>query len=75
MDYHLQRALHYERETPDGDRSFQYWMADVDRCIEGLIGLSAYDLEEANYRSLFETGLDPSEAARHVLEENGLFPS
>ena len=51
--------------------TFEEWMQKVNRIIEGLVGISADDLADQNYRDMFDMGDTPGEAARTVLENEG----
>lgn len=53
------------------DSNFVEWMQKVNQELEGACGLTADDLEDANYHDMFESGTTPDEAAAEVLSDNG----
>ena len=52
---------------------FDSWMRDVDACISAYCGLTSSDLADQAYRDWYDSGMDPEEAARQTLEDEG-FP-
>lgn len=49
-------------------RSFEDWMASVDRQVSASVGLSADDLPDVDYYSLYESGATPASAAREAIQ-------
>lgn len=48
------------------EQSFEEWMAQVDRYVEALIGLSTGDLPDRPYYDEYEAGTTPKEMAKEV---------
>jgi hypothetical protein len=49
-------------------KNFKSWMADVDRELESLCGLSSDDLADQCYMDWYEDGLSANEAAQEALD-------
>jgi len=50
---------------------FDVWMQDVSNCVKEQSGLDIRDLPDCLYHDWFAEGMEPEEAARRTLEENG----
>ena len=50
---------------------FDAWMQDVDDCVKEQSGLDIRDLPDCLYQDWFDEGVEPEDAARKALEENG----
>lgn len=61
-----------EIKTVSNDQAFEDWMKEVDASIAGIAGLSSDDLPDRCYRDMFDDETTPADAAREVLEEEGL---
>jgi hypothetical protein len=48
-------------------KSFQSWMQEVDAAVSKKYGLSAYDLPDLDYYSMYEDGLSPKGAAAKAI--------
>ena len=48
-------------------KTFDQWMQEVNRAVEHLVGLSADDLPDWNYRDAYDDGASPSSAARQAI--------
>lgn len=53
--------------------TFKQWMAQVNREVSRIAGLSVYDLADQPFRDWYEDGLTPAEAAEETLMDEG-FP-
>jgi hypothetical protein len=47
--------------------SFENWRREVDRVIADVVGMTADDLPDVDYRGLYATGNTPEEAAVFVV--------
>lgn len=54
------------------DDSFETWLEQVDAVVQGTIGLSVHDLPDQDFRSMFDDGMEPAEAAAEILENEGI---
>ena len=52
-------------------RTFEDWMAEVDRWLEDKCGLSSLDLPDACYRDAYDDGESAARFAREVYREAG----
>lgn len=48
---------------------FNQWLSQVNEIIVTKYGFSIHDLEDYDYRSLYEDEFTPQEAAEEVMEE------
>lgn len=55
------------------DKNFMAWMMKVDAALESVCGLGSSDLPDADYYSMFASGVEPRDAAEQVLEDEGFF--
>lgn len=53
------------------DSKFRAYMAKVDAAVEKRTGLSAMDLVDIDYFSLFSDGVPPARAAVEAIRESG----
>lgn len=53
--------------------AFKTWMANVDKWIGDIAGLSSGDLAGQTYRDWFDEGLRPDEVAEIALEAEGFY--
>lgn len=51
--------------------AFDRWLADVDRHVEQMVGLSLFDLEDQPFYDWWEGGVSAAQAARRTVR-NGL---
>jgi len=52
--------------------TYEQWMGHLDDLVVSMVGLSILDLADFPSRDWFEGGATPMEAARELLEEEGL---
>ena len=53
------------------DTTFETWMAQVDRYLDVLCGLTSDDLADCSYHDWFDDGMTAQRAARKAIRENG----
>jgi hypothetical protein len=54
-------------------RSFEQWMADVDRCLEQKCGLTHEDLPDWGYYDAYDDGMTPKGAAIKAIKASDEF--
>lgn len=54
----------------DQQARFKIWMGEMDVIVHGLTGISAQDMADSDYWTMFSQGVTPDEMAKEVLEEN-----
>lgn len=53
------------------DPAFEVWLKEVDHEVWAEAGVSRCDIADKPWYDWFESGMDPDEAARQALEEEG----
>lgn len=53
------------------DVGFALWMTRLDNRVVARVGLTYQDLEDWDYWSAYESGMDPMESAEYMLEDAG----
>lgn len=53
--------------------TFNEWLAEIQRHVWRISGVSIHDLGDWTYRDSYDDGEDPLDVAREVLADNG-FP-
>lgn len=53
------------------DVYFAIWMHALDRAVQRRVLMSAYDLEDWNYRDAYDDDMTPRDAAIAMLDANG----
>jgi hypothetical protein len=56
-----------------GDERYLLWLYLTDRRCRKVVGLSIFDLSDANYGDFYQDGMSPSEAARAALENDDTY--
>lgn len=54
------------------DPRFALWMYCVDRQVKRRVHFGCFDLEDWGYFDAYEDGMSPADAAREVIEYNGV---
>lgn len=52
--------------------NFDQWLTAVDIAVARIIGLGIDDLADWHYHDAYDDGVDPQEAAKEVLANEGL---
>lgn len=52
-------------------KTFEEWMAQVNREVSNIIGLDADDLADQPYYDWYEDGVRPKTAAKRAIKDNG----
>jgi hypothetical protein len=52
-------------------RTFEKWMAAVDKAVLYRTGVSVHDLADQCFHDWFDDGITPTQAARLTLENEG----
>jgi hypothetical protein len=55
------------------DQEFQAWFKSVDWELKLMSGIGCNDLADREYRGAFDSGIEPREFAREILENEGFF--
>ena len=56
-----------------GDERYLLWLYLTDRRCRKIVGLSIFDLSDANYGDFYQDGMSPSDAARTAVENDELY--
>jgi hypothetical protein len=56
-----------------GDERYLLWLYLTDRRCRKIVGLSIFDLADANYGDFYADGMSPGEAARAALENDDTY--
>ncbi len=48
-------------------RTFEEWMAEVNKVVEARVGLSTYDLPDCCYRDWYDSGVSVKSAAARAI--------
>jgi hypothetical protein len=67
MDIHTKAASRYTGQGAGDD--FTLWLANVDRIFSNQMGLSIFDIEDKEYRDLYNAGTPANEVARQLMAE------
>lgn len=68
-----ERESHYAKKT--AKKTFEEWMAAVDRAIQSKVGLSSSDLADWPFRDAYDSGEAPGSVARALLRSEGFYGS